>query len=154
MTDADDRLALRALVEEYARRADGFDYDGYAGLFTEDAEVTGRAPGAAEPFVRLRGRAAVAQALHANDGFAQTFHAVHNHRCEIDGDTATGLTYCVARHYREAGGAAEVIVTPLRYLDAYVRTPEGWRFAAREIRFTWVEKAVADPAELATWTGG
>jgi hypothetical protein len=69
--------------------------------------------------------------LHANDGFGQTFHAVDNHRCDIDGDRATGVTYCLARHYREADGTAEVIITPLRYCDTYRRTPHGWRFASR-----------------------
>ena len=154
--EAADRIALRALVEEYAWMADSFDYQGYAALFTPDATFTGRAPGFDEPFVRLQGRQALEQALHANDRFAQTFHAVHNHRCAIDGDRASGVTYCVARHYRENGAAddaPEVIITPLRYHDTYRRTPDGWRFASREISFTGVEKALADRTELATWTG-
>ncbi len=149
--DAEDRQALRALVDEYAWMADTFDYEGYAALFTPDGTIIGRVPGDGEPFMRVQGHEALAELLHSNDGFAQTFHAVENHRCEIDADSASGITYCLARHYREATG--EVVVTPLRYRDTYQRTPDGWRFSAREIGFTWVEKAVADPAELATWSG-
>lgn len=145
----DDRLALKALVEEYAWMADTRNYEGYAALFTEDGTMAGFAPGAAEPFVKVSGHESIAAVLHANDGFEQTFHAIENHRVQLDGDTATGVTYCVARHLR----GTDVIIAPLRYRDTYVRTTDGWRFAARELQFTWIEKAVADPAELATWTG-
>jgi hypothetical protein len=149
---AADRVALRALVEEYAWMADTFDYQGYAALFTADATFAVRAPGADEPFVRIAGHEALMQALHANDRFAQTFHAVHNHRCEVDGDQASGVTYCVARHHVEADST--VIITPLRYHDTYLRTPnDGWRFGSRDLRFTWVEKVAADPEELERWTG-
>jgi len=151
--EAADHIALRALVEAYAWMADTFDYEGYRALFTPEAVFTGRGPGTDECFVRVQGSDKIGQMLHANDSFAQTFHAIHNHRCSLDGDRATGVTYCVARHYRETAGGAEVIIVPLRYYDAYVRTSAGWRFSSREICFTWVEKVAADPAELATWTG-
>jgi hypothetical protein len=144
-----DRLALRALVEAYAWAADARDHDAYAATFTPDGTMAGFAPDATEPFVSLSGHDAIGAALHANDGFARTFHAIENHYVTIDGDTASGWTYCLARHL----AGADVVITPLRYRDSYVRTPDGWRFSAREIHFTWVEKAIADPAALATWTG-
>lgn len=148
-----DYLALKALVEEYASTADTRDYDGYRQLFAPDAVFTGRAPGADKEFMQVHGSDEIGQMLHANDAFTQTFHAIHNFRCTVDGDRATGVTYCVARHYRETDSGADVVIVPLRYHDAYVRTSGGWRFSSREICFTWAEKAVADPAELAAWIG-
>jgi hypothetical protein len=150
--EAADHIALNALVVNYAVAADNKDYDGYAALFLPEGTITGRVVGATEPFVHVQGRDAISAVLHGNDAFVQTFHGIENHRCEVNGDSATGITYCLARHYRETDGAAEVIIAPLRYYDDYVRTPDGWRFAAREIHFTWIEKAVADPTEFANWT--
>ncbi|CPS43692.1 nuclear transport factor 2 family protein [Mycobacteroides abscessus] len=152
--DVADRLALRALVDQYALAADALDYAAYGQLFVAEAVFTGRCLGESGPFVRVQGNDKIGGLLHANDSFVQTFHAVHNHICAIDGDAATGTTYCVARHYRETADGAEIVILPLRYHDTYARTHSGWRFSSREICFTWAEKAVADPTEFKNWTRG
>jgi 3-phenylpropionate/cinnamic acid dioxygenase small subunit len=150
--EAATHVELRSLVERYAAIVDAFDYDAYPTLFTPDATFIAFGAGADEPFFRAEGADELAQAVHANDGFEQTYHAIHNHTCAIDGDRGSGVTYCLARHLlRSEGGALESIVVPLRYHDTYARTDEGWKFAAREIRFTWVERIPVDPDGLAVW---
>lgn len=146
-TDADlrARVQLRALVDEYARRTDAYDYEGWADLFTEDGTFSGVDPGEAEASSGVRGRAALVDVVRANDQFERTFHAVHNHLCEIDGDRATGVTYCSAHHLVAGGdGRPESLVMLIRYHDAYVVVDGAWRFADRRAEITWVEHHHAD----------
>lgn len=49
---------------------------------------------------------------------------------EVDGDTATGC-WQIAEYARRKSGGAEGLVHIGRYLDCYVETEDGWRFAAR-----------------------
>ncbi len=78
--------------------------------------------------------------------FERTFHAVHNHVIAVDGDHATGLTYCTARHLlRKADDSLEVILAPIQYHDDYRLTDEGWKFSRRELEWTWIERRPAEP---------
>jgi ketosteroid isomerase-like protein len=142
------RLELRALVEEYAAAGDAFDNDRYAACFTVDAEFV-----TTTPAMVVRGRDEIGRIPDINGVFEQTFHAVHNHHVEIHGDTATGITSCTARHLlRRDDGTFEVILTPIRYRDEYLRTEEGWKFTRREILFTWFERLTVDPTAVEAWT--
>jgi hypothetical protein len=141
------RVRLRALVDAYAHCADVRDYEGFAALFTEDGELTAVQPGR-EPFFRARGQKALAAVVHGNDAFPRTFHFVGNHHCTVDGSTATGVTYCTARHLRAEGAEVEAITWLIRYHDDFVETSDGWRFDRREIELVWVEYAEADTSEF------
>ena len=60
--------------------------------------------------------------------------------------SARGTTYCTARHLlRTADDRLEVIVAPIRYLDEYEFTDDGWKFARRELVWTWIERRPAEP---------
>jgi hypothetical protein len=142
--EAADRLALRALADEYAWRTDHYDYDGYADLFVEDGEVTAVNHGETEPFFRARGREELKGVVHGNDQFERTFHAVENHRCQLDGDRATGVTYCTAHHLMSNNGRPRTLVMLIRYHDAYSRTDSGWKFQSRQLAFAWVEYVETD----------
>ena len=54
--DADDRLALRALVDAYAQSVDARDADRFAELFAPDGELVVFEPEEAEPSISWRGR--------------------------------------------------------------------------------------------------
>jgi hypothetical protein len=138
-----DRIALRDLVDAYALTADARDSTGFASLFTADAVLTvhdagGRLQGT---FTGVGEIAAIPAALAR---YPRTLHLVSTHRATPVGDTATGTTLCEAHHLSagEDGTVDRVLV--IRYDDAYVRTPGGWRFARRDVRVQWEEHRAVD----------
>ena len=146
------RIALRALVEEYALASDTADTERFGSLFTLDAEFITSIPGSTES-VTLRGRDQLKYGPRGNQMFERTFHAVHNHivdvdvDVDVDGNHGRGLTYCTARHLlRKPDGTLEVIVAPIQYRDEYELTDHGWKFSRRELKWTWIERIPAEPA--------
>jgi hypothetical protein len=145
-------IELRRLVDEYAIAADNFDTARYASLFTDDATFTATAQGGAAPFIAAHGREEISKVPDANRMFEQLFHAVHNHVVDVDGELATGITYCVARHVIRTEKGHEVLVLPLRYHDEYAKTTSGWKFRSRSCQCTWIERAPADFEAFSAWT--
>lgn len=138
------RIALRALVDEYGLASDTADLERFGSLFTIDGEFVTSPPGSDES-VTLRGRDQVKYGPSGNQMFERTFHAVHNHIVDVDGDSAAGTTYCTARHLlRKPDDTLEVILAPIQYLDNYALTGDGWKFARRELVWTWIERHPAE----------
>ena len=142
-TQTADRLAIRRLADDYARCADRIDNTGLAALFAPDGVLRVCERTGGQPVRERVGRDEIAEAILGLSRYEVTMHLVCNHYVEIDGDTATGETYCRASHIRpvEGGpdGARESYVMNIRYLDRFVRLPEGWRFAERELQVEWNE---------------
>ncbi|OBB17670.1 hypothetical protein A5761_09960 [Mycolicibacterium setense] len=140
------RVELRALIDEYALASDSQDIERFGSLFTEDAEFVTTPPGQAEK-VTLVGRDQVKLSPGGNSLFEQTFHGVHNHIVDVQGDHATGITYCTARHLlrNKEDDSLEVILAPIRYHDNYVRTVDGWKISRRELEWTWIERTPVAP---------
>ena len=74
-----------------------------------------------------------------------TFHFVGQQQVDIDGDTATGETYCIAHHLTipDDGSPATDYIMFIRYQNQFVRLDEGWRFAVRELNIDWTETRLA-----------
>ena len=72
--------------------------------------------------------------------YRHTFHDIGHHTCVITGDRATGEAGCRAHHVIEGAGGATDLVLTIRYSDVYARTPEGWRFATREVHIVWTSE--------------
>jgi hypothetical protein len=141
VAEPDDRVALRDLVERYALGVDRRAAADVAALFEpEGVLVVPVAPRSLEPTVERRGRTAIEEALHALARYAATFHAVVGQVVDLDGDTATGTTSCVARHVMAGAGDDTDTVWMLRYGDDYRRCAEGWRFSRRELTVDWIEE--------------
>ena len=138
-----DRLAIRRLADDYARCADRIDNEGLAALFAPDGVLRICERGNPDPVRTRSGRAEISEAIKGLSRYEVTMHLVANHYVVIDGDTATGETYCRACHIRPveggAEGALENYVMNIRYLDRYVRLDEGWRIAERELQVEWTE---------------
>jgi len=134
----DDQVAIRALVDSYAAFADERDVDRFVGLFLPDATLSA-SRGDGQPTV-YAGAARLAEIPERLQRFHHTFHDVGYQRCEIRGDRATGEAGCRAHHVRIADGAAIDLVMTIRYRDAYSRTPDGWRFASREVHILWTSE--------------
>ena len=144
-----DLLALRALVDHYARAVDARDADAFAGLFTADGVLAVYESDGAEPVVEYRGHDALRDVMDLLRSFSSTFHLMANHLCRTAGAEATGEVYCMAHHLTEAAGGATDLVMYIRYRDAYARTPDGWRFARRDVLRQWTEERPAGRLPLA-----
>ena len=130
-----DRLAILDLVNAYAQGVDRRDAEAVAALFSERGTFVAYAtPGAAEPTSRSEGWAEITKAIGTARYYRQTTHTIGNHLATVHGDRATGETRCVAYHVLGEEGAETLMVWHIRYLDAFAREPEGWRFAERVLR--------------------
>jgi uncharacterized protein (TIGR02246 family) len=130
-----DRLAIADLVHAYAQGVDRRDAGAVAALFTDDGTFVAYAtPGAAEPTSRSHGRAEITKAIGTARYYRQTTHTIGSHFAAVRGDSATGETRCVAYHVLGDEGAETLMIWHIRYVDAYVRGPEGWRITERVLR--------------------
>lgn len=139
-----DRVEIRRVVDTYARCADRVDNEGAAALFTPDGILRIYERGTSEPVRERVGREEISAAFKGLDRYELTLHVVGNHIVDIDGDSATGETYCIAHHVRpvESGGGPDGradYVMHIRYIDDYTRLPEGWRLAKRELQVEFTE---------------
>ena len=88
----EDQLALKRLVDTFSNLADVKDVDAQVLLFTEDAEVVSKSGG---QVFTSKGREEIGKAFA---GFLALFDVVYHlngqQTVDIDGDTATGISYC------------------------------------------------------------
>ena len=131
-----DRLAIRDLVESYAAGCDRRDIDLLRPVFVDGGTIT----------VHWLDRDATSMTA-PNDleriptGLArydQTYHFLGNHRVVLDGDRATGDTYCMAHHLT----GDDDHVMHIRYEDSFERTADGWRITTRDLRLLWTTNEV------------
>jgi hypothetical protein len=136
---------MRDLAHRYAAAVDDRDFAAAAALFVPDAVlVVARPPKHLDPVEEHVGPEGVLKAMAALRDVPRTFH-------EIVGevyDGTTGRIACVAHHLTERDGAVTDHVWHLRYLDEYVETPYGWRFARREVHVDVVEDRKVRAARL------
>ena len=123
-----DRQDIHDALIRFSRGMDRFDRDAFLSAFHADAEI------AAGTFVGQP----VALYDWARDmhdvGQTATHHALLNHSCDLDGDTAhTETYYLFAARNRDdsnwiAGG---------RYIDRFERRDGAWRIAVRSTVIEW-----------------
>ena len=140
--EAADRQAIRDLVDAWARCADRRRPDDQAALFTADGTVTVYAgdPGSTDPAQRLQGHREMAEAFKVLDAYDVTTHFNGQSTVQLDGDRASGETYCLAHHVWEEDGQRTLLVLSIRYLDTFVRQEGGWRFAERQLIIDWSDR--------------
>ncbi|MEU0431548.1 nuclear transport factor 2 family protein [Streptomyces sp. NPDC006290] len=139
--EAADRLALRELVDAYAHCADRRDAKGQMALFTQDTHfvvhMDARDP---EPTQEFHDRESLAPVFDALNAYAATMHFNGQSTIELDGDRATGETYCLAHHLTEADdGSRTMMVASIRYLDTMVKREREWLFAERRLLVNWTD---------------
>jgi hypothetical protein len=124
----EDRSLIGDLVIAYAYAVDERNWKAFEALFTPDAKIDYKSAGG------VTGSPAEVAAWmpQALSFFTWTMHSVFSHRIEMTGpDRANGSLHVVARHGLLWEGANEIMDVAGIYRDEYVRTPNGWRFAAR-----------------------
>jgi ketosteroid isomerase-like protein len=138
---AADRLAIRELFDAYAHCADRRDAKGQMALFTEDTHfvvyMDARNP---EPTQDLHGREALAPVFDALNAYVATMHFNGQSTVELDGDRATGESYCLAHHLtQDQDGSRTLMVASIRYLDTFVKQDGAWLFAERRLMVNWTD---------------
>jgi len=141
-SEAADRLAIRELVEAYARCADRRDAKGQMALFTEDTHfvvyMNAKDP---TPSQQLHSREALAPVFAELNKYHATTHFVGQSTIfTLTPDRATGETYCLAHHVTVDGGKRRLMVASLRYLDIFVKINCAWLFSERRLYVDWMEE--------------
>jgi SnoaL-like protein len=139
--ESQDRLELRALVDAYAHHADRKEYDAIAALFVEDGRLLffDGQPGDAPPIAERVGRSAITDSMRNLDQYAVTTHFLGQQTVVLDGDRATGETYCFAYGVSDAGDDRSVDVRAIRYLDRYAFRDARWLIEERTLVMDWME---------------
>jgi len=141
VSDIRDALAIRALCERYAQAVDAGDSAAFSSVFTLDGHLVSNSTGSERHFY---GREQLAQVpVLAKAGAVTTMHFIGNHLARVDGDSATGVTYCIANHLRDDRSN---LVMMIRYDDRYSRGSDGeWLIVDRSVEVQWTETRQADP---------
>jgi ketosteroid isomerase-like protein len=144
---AADRLAIRELVDAYAHCADRRDAKGQMALFTEDTRfLVFMDYGSGQPTQELHGRESLAPVFDNLNTYAVTMHFNGQSTIELDGDRATGESYCLAHHLTVAqDGTRTMMVASIRYLDEFVKQHGQWLFAERRLMVNWTETRPSTP---------
>ena len=143
---AADRLAIRELIDAYAHCADRRDAGGQMALFTENTAfhvfMDSRSP---EPTYVLRGRDALAPVFADLNQYQATTHFNGQSTIRLDGDRATGESYCIAHHLIVKGGERTLMLASIRYLDQFVKLSGAWLFAERRLMVDWMDTRISAP---------
>ena len=145
--EAADRLAIRELVDAYAHCADRRDAKGQMSLFTEDTRfLVFMDSTAAEPTQELHGRDSLAPVFDNLNTYAVTMHFNGQSTIDLDGDRASGESYCLAHHLTIGeDGIRSMMVASIRYLDQFVKQAGRWLFAERRLMVNWTETRPSAP---------
>jgi hypothetical protein len=136
-----DRLAIREVIDAYAHCADRRDAAGQMALFTEATRfIVFMDATAAEPTQQLHGRESLAPVFDNLNTYAATMHFNGQSTVSLDGDRATGESYCLAHHLSVGeDGQRTMMIASIRYLDEFVKQDGEWLFAERRLMVNWTE---------------
>jgi ketosteroid isomerase-like protein len=145
-TEQADRLAIRELVDAYAHCADRRDAEGQKALFTDDTHFVVYMGGqGSEPTQVLDGRESLRPVFDDLNRYQATMHFNGQSTIALEGDRATGESYCIAHHLFTDGAERKLMVAWLRYGDTFVKVDDGWLFAERNLYVDWTETRPSHP---------
>ena len=137
--ELEDRMALRELVDNVSLLADKKDFHRQVQLFTEDG-VSETFAGAAM-ILKLKGRNEMSKAFSEFLKKVDTvYHFNGQHLVTINGDGATGTSYCIITLIGTENGKKMKTKIGAIYRDAYVRENNRWLISRRIGNFDWQEK--------------
>ena len=134
-----DRHALYQLSLRYARAADRRDYEGFRDIFTEKGRISVHHHDVDnnEPIHAMEDLESIVRNMSGLEAYEKTQHLVANQLVEIDGDRASGETYCTAHHIYRVDGAPMDLTMFIRYQDRWVREGGRWWFEERRLCVDW-----------------
>ena len=120
---------------------DSGDLDVFPQLFVPDGALVVRAPDREKPLGVFKGPGENGVGLIAkllSELYRATLHHITTHEATIDGDRATGTTYCLAYHMTaDDGDGGKLGHFGVHYAEQLVRTADGWRFTVRDATRLW-----------------
>jgi ketosteroid isomerase-like protein len=135
-----DRLVIRELVDAYAHCADRRDATGQKSLFTEDTHFVVYMDGqGSQPTQVLDGREALTPVFADLNRYQATMHFNGQSTIVLDGERASGESYCIAHHLFSDAEEGKLMVAFLRYQDTFVKADGAWLIAERNIYVDWTE---------------
>jgi hypothetical protein len=147
--EAADRLAIRELVDAYAFCADRRDAEGQKALFTEDTHfVVYMAGEGSDATDDLLGRESLTAVFDNLNTYEVTMHFNGQSTVALDGERATGETYCLAHHVYTDDSGRKLMIAALHYQDRFAKTDGTWRFAERRLYVRWTETRTLEAAGL------
>ena len=92
-----------------------------------------------DPTQELTGREALTPVFDDLNRYEATTHFNGQSTIELDGDRATGESYCLAHHLFTEDGERKLMVASLRYHDTFLNIDGAWLFAERKLYVDWTE---------------
>jgi SnoaL-like protein len=93
----------------------------------------------------LDGRESLTPVFADLNRYQATMHFNGQSTIALDGDRATGESYCIAHHLFTKDGERKLMVAWLRYGDTFARVDGSWRFAERNLYVDWTETRPSHP---------
>lgn len=139
LQEAEDRLAIRNLIDKYAFCADTRDATGQMALFTEDTtfEVY-YDPTSGTPSEIVQGRSNLFPVFDHLNTYHSTLHFNAQNSVTLEGTSARGITYCMAHHLTLEEGHRKLMIATIRYQDKFVKLQERWLFEQRKLFVDWI----------------
>ena len=129
-----DKQAIAEVCYRYAFALDVRDWTALQTCFAVDATAYFRDqnPTHGYPAIETRIRSALAH-------LSSTQHLISNVLVTLAGDEADSVCYLQAQHVRPGTYGGDTFLIAGRYLDHFVRTPDGWRIAHRRLETLWTD---------------
>jgi SnoaL-like protein len=138
--EAADRLEIRELVDVYAHCADRRDAKGQMSLFTKDTHFVVFMDARSEkPSMELNRRDDLAPVFNELNKYEATTHFMGQSTVVLNGDRASGETYCIAHHVSASEGKRTLFIASIRYYDVFVKVEGKWLFAERKLIVDWTD---------------
>jgi len=130
----EDRIAIKAVVDEFSNLADTKDLDKQVMLFKEDGIVETISKG--QPPIVLKGREQMKQAF---SGFLSNFHTVYHQNgqqtIQLDGEKAETISYCRVILIGKQAEKETKTTLYVIYKDSFVKIDGKWLIKHRISNF-------------------
>lgn len=133
----EERIQIQDLINTYAHYADNREAQKQAELFTENAVVNVFNRKEKQAVQTLQGRKQLAEAFRELKQYDATTHFNGQCTVSINGDSATGESYCLAHHIKIA--EKSLLIMSIRYHDKFVKQNGHWLFAERNLFIDWTD---------------
>lgn len=143
IVELEDRASLKELVDTVSILADKKDVHTQVQLFSENATSETFFGGSA--ILKLKGRKEMEEAFaDFLKNFETVYHLNGQQKVTINGDNATGTSYCLVTLIGTENGKKIKTTIGVIYQDEFVRENNRWLIAKRIGNFDWQEKREVD----------
>jgi SnoaL-like domain len=140
LQELEDRIAIRELIDQYTFTADTRDAEGQMAIFTENTNfevyMDEKIP---TPTQVIKGRKNLRLVFDDLNQYLSTMHFNGQSTVTLDGNKATGITYCRAYHLKVLEGVQKMMIAGIRYYDTMIKQDGIWLFSERKLKVCWIE---------------